>query len=1262
MKFSLPFLKKEKEEKIFEEEAITVRDMIAPPHIEVTQDHLKLGERLAKSFFIFSYPKYLSTGWLSPVINLNTPMDISFFMSPISSETVLKRLRKKITDVSSEIMEREEKGLVRDPSLEEAYRNIEDLRDKLMTAQSKMFRLSLYITIYEDNQKELRETELTLRSIFESRLIYIKPALFRQRQGFVSCTPSGLDLIEVNVPMDTEPLSTSFPFVSFDLSSNEGILYGINRHNNSLVLFDRFSLENANSVVFAKAGAGKSLQGSEPVLIKRKGEVQLVKIGSLVEELIEKQGATQIDEELEGVIAPEIEVFSFNKNLKGQWSKVTVAARKEAPKKLYKFKTQSGREITTTADHNMLVLKKGKVTATKSSEIKEGEYVPLPKRVFETDSSLESLNLLKLFKNSNKIYITGAEKLIKENYNLLKETGIDKSLDKYLYKYKTGRRIPIQYFCKILDCLNLKLNSPEVSNLRVVSKNGKEKHSLDINFPITPALLRIIGFISAEGTVKDEAILISNKNQEVLGNIDSSLKKIGVPFYYGNNGIIIACRLFTELIKALGGEGKSEEKQVLPLIFNLERKKISQYLSAYFEGDSGVEDHEIIATSKSEKLISEISYLLYLFGIISRISETKKRPSNCNWKEKRTYWKLSISGQDNLKRFAQNINFISERKQKQLSKITQKENNTNVNVVPEVKNIFEEIYQLFGFQLSEIPEISEWKRGIRRPSPKHLKKVIKKIRNKIEHFKNLEYQFKVLSELPELNSIIKTGKDNKDLNSKLWQELGESWRLMKNKEIKPKSKNAFRAINIVKQIPFSLIELKNKTHLGFQEMNIHFKNHNRSLQGALTTRPKSNTQYQIIQQAAQFVWKNYQQILNQNIPKVEEKLTLLKNLADSDLFWDPIVEIKEIKNKKEKYVYDLTVDNEVFLAGKGGMFVHNSYAIKLEILRSLMQGINIIILDPENEYEFLTDAVGGSFFKISLTSPNHINPFDLPEVREDEDPENVLRSNIINLVGLMRVMLGGLNPEEDSIIDQALTETYAVRDITLDSDPKTWQENTPIMSDFEEVLESMEGAESLVRKLRKFTKGAFAGFFNQPSNISLKNNLVVFGIRDMEEELREIASFIIMRYIWNMVKSKLKKRILVVDEAWWIMQSEDGASFLYGLAKRARKYWLGLTTITQDVADFMKSEYGQPIITNSSMQLLMKQSPATIDAVQDTFNLTDMEKQLLLEAAVGEGIFFAGMKHVAISIVASYTEDQLITTAPEEVIKIKEAKKKLRGK
>ncbi len=591
-----PFLKKKKTEtpeKIFETSTISLKDIVAPSSIIIAADHIKLGKKFIKSFFIFSYPRYLSTAWLSPVINLDQPMDISFHIHPVDTGQVLKQLRRKVTEVQAEIMEREDKGLIREPSLETAYQDLETLRDRLQTAQERMFKFGLYLTVYGKSLDEIKEVETTLRSILESRLIYIKPALYQQKEGFNTTSAYGLDQLAVHTSINTEPLSSTFPFISFDLSSNEGILYGINMHNNSLILFDRFGLENANSVVFAKAGSGKS------------------------------------------------------------------------------------------------------------------------------------------------------------------------------------------------------------------------------------------------------------------------------------------------------------------------------------------------------------------------------------------------------------------------------------------------------------------------------------------------------------------------------------------------------------------------------------------------------------------------------------------------------------------------------------------YAVKLEILRSLMLGVDVIILDPENEYRSLSDAVDGSFFNMSLASPNHINPFDLPTPREDERPEDVLRSNIINLVGLLRIMLGGLTPEEDAIIDRAITETYAAKDITTETDPTTWRERIPLMSDFEAVLEGMEGTESLVRRVRKFTKGTFADFFNQPTNISMENPFVVFGIRDMEDELRPIAMFIIMRYIWNKVRSELKKRILVVDEAWWIMQTEDGASFLFGVCKRARKYWLGVTTITQDVGDFMKSEYGKPIITNSSLQFLMKQSPATIDLVQKTFNLTEEEKYLLLEAEVGEGIFFAGQKHVAIKVVASYTEDQFITTSPEEVLKIKKAKGEL---
>jgi len=584
---NIPFLKKKQQvsERIFQADVITALDIIAPASIKINPGHLDMSGRLAKSFFIFSYPRYLSTAWLSSVINLDIPMEISMFVHPIDTSFILKQLRRRVTEVQSELMDKQARGLVRDPELEIAFQDLEGLRDRLQTAQEKMFRFGLYLTIYGETPEELRSIETTLRSIFESRLIYIKPALYQQKEGFNSCLPYGRDLLNVHTSLNTQPLSSTFPFVSFDLSSNSGVLYGINRHNNSLILFDRFSLENANEVIFAKSGSGKS------------------------------------------------------------------------------------------------------------------------------------------------------------------------------------------------------------------------------------------------------------------------------------------------------------------------------------------------------------------------------------------------------------------------------------------------------------------------------------------------------------------------------------------------------------------------------------------------------------------------------------------------------------------------------------------YAVKLEILRSLMTGIDVIVLDPENEYKPLAEAIGGSFFDISLGSENHINPFDLPAPRDDEKPEDVLRSNIINLVGLMRLMLGGLTPEEDAIMDRALAETYAAKDITLESDPALWKQNIPLMEDLEQVLEGMEGAESLVRRLAKFTKGTYANFFNQPTNISLGKSLVSFGIRDMEEGLRPMAMYIIMRYIWNIVRSELKRRLFVIDEAWWIMQSEDGASFLYGIAKRARKYYLGVTTITQDVGDFLKSKYGRPIITNSSIQILMKQSPTTIDIVQKAFNLTSEEKSLLLATEIGEGIFFAGQKHVAMKVVASPKEHDIITTSPEELLR-----------
>jgi type IV secretory pathway VirB4 component len=575
-------------QEIFEAGVLELKDIIAPSALKVTPREINLGEKILRSFFVISYPRFLSEGWFSPIINMDKVFDVSIFIHPIETSRVLRQFQRKVAEVQSQIHGREEKGLVRDPMLDVAYQDLENLRDQLQQAQEKLFDVGLYITIYGESSSDLDKVESEIKSILESKLIYVKPALFQQEQGYKSTLPLGSDLLEVHSKLNSSPLSSLFPFTSFDLTSDKGILYGINRHNSSLVLFDRFSLENYNSIMFAKSGAGKS------------------------------------------------------------------------------------------------------------------------------------------------------------------------------------------------------------------------------------------------------------------------------------------------------------------------------------------------------------------------------------------------------------------------------------------------------------------------------------------------------------------------------------------------------------------------------------------------------------------------------------------------------------------------------------------YATKLEILRTLMFDTEVIVIDPEREYEYMAEATGGRYFKISLNSEHHINPFDLPVPGPDESTANVLRSNIINLVGLFRLMMGGLSAEEDAIIDQAITETYAMKDITVESDFRTIE--PPLMSDFELVLSGMDGGESLAQRLSKYTKGTWSGFINRPSNVDINRKFVVFSLRDMEDELKPIAMYIVTHYIWNAIRKDLKKRLLVIDEAWWMMKSEDTASFLMGLVKRGRKYFLGVATITQDVGDFLKSPYGLPIITNSSIQILLKQSPTIIEELQKTFNLTDEEKYLLLESGVGEGIFFAGLKHVAIKNIASYTEDQIITSDPSQVLAIKKAK------
>ncbi|MBI4235232.1 DUF87 domain-containing protein [Candidatus Peregrinibacteria bacterium] len=401
---------------------------------------------------------------------------------------------------------------------------------------------------------------------------------------------------------------------------------------------------------------------------------------------------------------------------------------------------------------------------------------------------------------------------------------------------------------------------------------------------------------------------------------------------------------------------------------------------------------------------------------------------------------------------------------------------------------------------------------------------------------------------------------------------------------------------------------------------------------------------------------------NATIPQCLDELYVIRNMntgplsttfpfTSSDLTSDRGILYGLNRHNDSLIIFDrfaLENANSVVFAKSGA---GKSYAVKLEILRLMMMGTDVIVIDPENEYEALATTVGGSYLRLSLNSDRRINPFDLPKPVEGEEYQagDILRSNVITLQGLLKLMVKGMSPEEEALMDKALIDVYAMKGITMDIvDPTKFA--PPTMEDLHQILNSMDGAASLVQRISKFTTGSYAGIFNKPTNVDLSSGMMVFCIRDLEDELRPIAMHIVLNYIWNRVRSELKKRILVIDEAWTMMQHEDSAKFLFGLVKRARKYYLGVSTITQDVEDFVKSDYGKPIVTNSSIQLLLKQAPSSVDTLAKIFNLTEGEKYVLLNSGVGQGLFFAGLKHVAIQVIASYTEDKIVTTNPEELL------------
>jgi type IV secretory pathway VirB4 component len=418
-----------------------------------------------------------------------------------------------------------------------------------------------------------------------------------------------------------------------------------------------------------------------------------------------------------------------------------------------------------------------------------------------------------------------------------------------------------------------------------------------------------------------------------------------------------------------------------------------------------------------------------------------------------------------------------------------------------------------------------------------------------------------------------------------------------------------------------------------------------------------------------------EQGLNSIIPQFTDQLQIYRNMntgavstsfpfTSADLTQDNGILYGINMHNSGLVIFDrfsLENGNSVVFAKSGA---GKSFAVKLEALRSMMFGTEIFIIDPENEYQKMCEAVGGSYIRLSLNSSTRINPFDLPQVVDSDETDNALRSNLITLHGLLRLMMGGaqaqmqqgggmasmpaLSPTEEADLDAALIETYAKAGIT--TDPLTHGSQPPTINDLYDTLLHMGGTgPQLAQRLRKYTSGTFAGIFSQQSNVEINNSMVVFNIRDLEDELRPVAMYIVLNFIWNKTKSDRKRRILIIDEAWQLMRFDDSANFMFSLAKRARKYNLGLTTISQDVEDFMASRMGRAIVANASMQLLLKQSPTAVDVLSDVFKLTDEEKKRLSQFPVGQGLFFAGQNHVHVQIIASPTEADLISTTPTAI-------------
>jgi len=853
----------------YTEKKLNLLEIIAPQKIEENFDYIKINDVYFRTLFISGYPRSVSAGWLEPVVSFNSSLDVSFYIYPVEGKSVLDNLRRKITEMEAEISSDLERGKIINPSTEAKLEDARALQKRLVKGAERFFEFSFYITIPANSVEELNHLTKQVESTLGSLMIVAKHTTLDMENGFLTTSPFGMDKLMITRNMDTTSLATTFPFTSAELSSDRGLLYGINAQNESFIIFDRFSMENANMSIFATSGAGKSTDYNEPVIHQDKnGITKLEKIGKIVEREFKRNKSINLGKEIEGIINPNLKVYAFDNNLKGVWSNVTIAAR-------FKITTKSGRNIKITKDHCLLVLKDGKIITSKGNQIKPNDYIPLTRKLVVNKNPLKPIDVVRLLKNNKNI--------------------------KFL----------------------------KISRGRVGNRLFSLKRSIPIKLIPNLRFFEFLGFFVAEGMNNKKRILISSTTKEVLDSSINYFKSLGLAYSFAkkNNkivGVYVSAQVFVETFTALGALGKSMGKRVPAIVVSAPDNEVAYFLRGYFEGDGTVGKSEISATTKSKNLASDLSYLLLRFGIIIRISKTRKSATNTPNKVKRTYYKITISGQENIKRFSEDIGFISKYKNNKLRQLIRKAN-TNVDLIPELKNVFKEIYKTLysSSEISAPKKFSEIKLGTFKPSRNNLLSIIKQIETRIEKIENLEKDgLSTLQKLPQIKEIVDAGKQ-KDLNRKLWLSLGQSWRTIKQ-GVQPYLQNALIATNITHDYHLSQNDVGSALYRIYKVTGESLREFDKSLWRSVVM-GNCNPQYKKLIKGRDYISKKYQE-KKVALEKIKKQISWLKTLATSDLFWDPITKIEKVKSK-HKYVYDLQVDNGVFLAGFGGMFIHNSYFV-----------------------------------------------------------------------------------------------------------------------------------------------------------------------------------------------------------------------------------------------------------------------------------------------------------------------------------------------